>query len=178
MEWDPWYLATIENQEVSLYLCIHPWLPEPTGGQASDLNLPQVPSVSFSSGGRGSVVLLAFLHVVALAYRRVLQYIQHFIWLMPWRRTFFVWVWSRYLAGATWARPFSPFLFPSIYMVCWITCEVDFTWPCLLQLHPRLVSCSKTNKWSSEFMNERATIIKKAIPFLFFDSSLAVWNMD
>lgn len=104
--------------------------------------------------------------------------IQHFLWLMPWRRTFFVWVWSRYLAGATWARPFSPFWFPSIYMVCWITCEVDFTWPCLLQLHPRLVSCSKTNKWSSEFMNERATIIKKAIPFLFFDSSLAVWNMD
>lgn len=35
--------------------------------------LPQVPSVSFSSGGRGSVVLLAFLNVVALAYRRVLQ---------------------------------------------------------------------------------------------------------
>lgn len=153
-------------------------IPRPTHGQASDLHLPQVPSVSFSSGGRGSVVLLAFLHVVALAYRRVLQYIQHFLWLMPWRRTFFVWVWSRYLAGATWARPFSPFLFPSIYMVCWITCEVDFTWPCLLQLHPRLVSCSKTNKWSSEFMNERATIIKKARPFLFFDSSLAVWNMD
>nr|YP_009526567.1 hypothetical protein [Ammopiptanthus mongolicus]AXV54326.1 hypothetical protein [Ammopiptanthus mongolicus] len=48
-------------------------------GQASDLHLPQVPSVSFSSGGRGSLVLLAFLHVVALAYRRVLQYIQHFL---------------------------------------------------------------------------------------------------
>ena len=37
-----------------------------------DGGLPQVPSV-FSSGGRGSVVLLAFLHVVALAYRRVLH---------------------------------------------------------------------------------------------------------
>lgn len=35
--------------------------------------LPKLPSVSFSSGGRGSVVLLAFLHVVALAYRRVLH---------------------------------------------------------------------------------------------------------
>lgn len=37
-----------------------------------DGGLPQVPSV-FSSGGRGSVVLLAFLHVVALAYRWVLH---------------------------------------------------------------------------------------------------------
>lgn len=35
--------------------------------------LPQLPSVSFSSGGRGSVVILAFLHVVALAYLRVLH---------------------------------------------------------------------------------------------------------
>ena len=37
--------------------------------------LPQLSSVSFSSGGRGYVVLLAFLHVVALAYRWVLHWI-------------------------------------------------------------------------------------------------------
>lgn len=49
------------------------------GPRASQRPSPPVPSVSFSSGGRGSVVLLAFLHVVALAYRRVLQYIQYSI---------------------------------------------------------------------------------------------------
>ena len=41
-------------------------------GMESEAIVP-LPSVSFSSGGRGSVVLLAFLHVVALAYRRVLH---------------------------------------------------------------------------------------------------------
>lgn len=35
--------------------------------------LPQLPSISFSFGGHGSVVILAFLHVIALAYRRVLH---------------------------------------------------------------------------------------------------------
>lgn len=40
-----------------------------------------------------------------------------------------------------------------------------------------LDSC-RVARLTSGRVNERATIIKKAIPFLFFDYSLAVWNMD
>lgn len=77
---------------------------------------------------------------------------------MPWRRTFFVWVWSRYLAGATWARPFSPFLIISIWYVESLVKSTERR-PCLLQLHPSLVSCSvarltsgQLNLWTSNYL--------------------------